>query len=55
MTIKELIRQLREWPAEWEVFAEVQGKEAPIKSVDIDSGGISTWVILSDKGDIYGS
>lgn len=48
MTINQLIKELREYPGNWEVWLEVRGQEAIAKDVDMQSGGAETWVTITD-------
>jgi len=48
MTVGELIKQLQGYPPEFEVMIEVNNSEAWATDVDWTSGGISTWVTITD-------
>jgi len=49
MNAGELIRALREYPSEWEVWLDIKGVEGIIQDVYMESGGASTWVVLTDR------
>jgi len=51
VTVRELIRELREFPPEWEIWMEVRGREAQLRGISTETGGVTTWVLLSDYPD----
>lgn len=47
MTSRELIKLLRQYP-NMEVFMEVKGVKSVPTDVDMESGGVSSWLLITD-------
>lgn len=48
LTVGELIKELKEYPPDWEIMISVRGEETFAQNVDMETGGVSTWLIIDD-------
>lgn len=48
MLVRDLIKELHRWPSDLEVYLHACGMMKPIADIDMEQGGVSSWIIISD-------